>query len=276
VEGSQPLDYALVVSQPSSENRAEWNAAEYHRLSGPQVAFGEKVLSRLPLAGDELVLDAGCGTGRLTAQLLDRLPRGRVVCLDRSRNMLAEARRGLPADRAAFVCAALPRIPLRDAVDVVFSTATFHWVLDHPALFGAIHTALRPGGRLHAQCGGGPNLAHVHARDQILMRRPPFAEWFERWTPPWEFADAETAARRLAAAGFVDIATSVEAAPVVLPDAPRYRDFLTTVIFRDHLTYLPTEDLRRAFIDELTRLAAGEETPFLLDYWRLNLSARKR
>jgi trans-aconitate 2-methyltransferase len=269
------VGYSVVVSEPPTGNRAEWNAAEYHRLSGPQVAFGEKVLARLALVGDEDVLDAGCGTGRLTAQLLERLPRGRVLCLDRSRNMLEEARRGLPADRTGFVCAALPRIPLRHAVDVVFSTATFHWVLDHPALFRAIHGALRPGGRLHAQCGGGPNLAHLHARGQILMRQPPFARWFEGWTPPWEFADAETAARRLAAAGFVAIGTSVEAAPVVLADAGRHHDFLTTVIFRDHLTYLPTEQLRHAFVAELSRQAAEDETPFLLDYWRLNLQAQK-
>jgi trans-aconitate methyltransferase len=263
------------VTQPHRPSRAEWNAAEYHRLSGPQVAFGEKVLARLELAGDERVLDAGCGTGRLTAQLLARLPRGHVVCLDRSRNMLAEARRSLPPDRSSFVCASLPRLPLRESVDVAFSTATFHWVLDHPALFRALYAALRPGGRLHAQCGGGPNLAHVHARERVLIRQPPFGEWFERWTPPWEFADAETAARRLAEAGFVDIETSVEAAPVVLSDATRYHDFLTTVIFRDHLTYLPTEALRHAFIAELTRQAAEEETPFLLDYCRLNLRARR-
>lgn len=263
------------MSDSRGLSRSEWNAAEYHRLSEPQVAFGEKVLARLELAGSERVLDAGCGTGRLTARLLERLPSGRVVCLDRSRNMLTEARRGLPASQAAFVCAALPHIPLRASVDVVFSTATFHWVLDHPALFRAIHRALGTGGLLHAQCGGGPNLARVHARDRLLMAEAPFAPWFTRWTPPWEFADADTAARRLADAGFVDIDTSVEAAPVVLADAARYHDFLTTVIFRDHLTYLPTEDLRDAFITELTRQAAAEDPPFLLDYWRLNLRARK-
>jgi trans-aconitate methyltransferase len=256
--------------------RTEWNASEYHRLSGPQVGWGEKVLARLALEGDERALDAGCGTGRLTAQLLERLPRGRVIGLDRSRNMLAEACRGLPAERTAFVCAALPHIPLRDAVDLVFSTATFHWVLDHPALFRSIHSALRSGGRLHAQCGGCGNLARVHDRAQMLMRQPPFAEWFERWTPPWEFADAETTAQRLAEAGFADIETSVEAAPTILSDAEGYHDFLTTVIFRDHLAYLPTEARRRAFIDELTRQAAGDDTPFLLDYWRLNIHARKR
>lgn len=263
------------MSQPSSGHRAEWNATEYHRLSAPQVTWGEQVLARLALTGDEGALDAGCGTGRLTAQLLERLPRGRVIGLDRSRNMLEEARRGLPADRAAFVCAGLPHIPLRDAVDLVFSTATFHWVLDHPALFQSIHTALRRGGVLHAQCGGAGNLARLHDRAHVLMRQPPFAAHFERWTPPWEFADTETTARRLAAAGFVDIDTSLEEAPVVLPDATRYHDFLTTVIFRDHLAYLPADALRHTFIAELTRQAAADDTPFLLDYWRLNLQAWK-
>jgi len=239
------------------------------------VAFGEKVLARLELAGDEHVLDAGCGTGRLTAALLDRVPRGLVVCLDRSRNMLAGARRELERRPAAFVCAALPALPFRDAFDVVFSTATFHWVLDHPALFRAIHRALHAGGRLHAQCGGGPNLARLHARDRELMAREPFATHFARWSMPWEFAGAELAARRLEDAGFVDIETSVEEAPVVLPDAPRYFDFLTTVIYRDHLLYLPDEPLRREFIAELTRQARRDDVPFRLDYCRLNLQARK-
>jgi trans-aconitate 2-methyltransferase len=254
---------------------AEWNAPEYHRLSEPMVGFGGPLLARLRLEGGEQVLDAGCGTGRLTARLLDLVPRGRVFCLDRSRNMLDEARRVLPAARVGFICAALPHLPLKASVDVVFSTATFHWVRDHPALFRAIHGALRSGGRLHAQCGGGPNLARLHARALALMREAPFARAFERWTSPWEFADADTTFHRLEQAGFTDVETSVEAAPVVLPDATRYHDFLTTVIFRDHLTYLPDEVLRHDFIAELTRRAALDDTPFLLDYCRLNVAARK-
>jgi trans-aconitate 2-methyltransferase len=234
------------------------------------------VLARLQLSGDERALDAGCGTGRLTAALLERLPAGRVVCLDRSRNMLDEARRGLDGRRVAFVCAALPDLPFTAAFDVVFSTATFHWVLDHPALFRAIHRALAPGGRLHAQCGGGPNLATLHARERALMGREPYAAHFATWTPPWEFADAATTRLRLAEAGFLDVETGVEPTPIVLSDAVRYHDFLTTVIFREHLTYLPDQTLRNVFVGELTRLAAGDDPPFQLDYWRLNLSGRKR
>ena len=76
----------------SPDAAREWNSSEYHRLSQPQVSWGKKVLSRLRLRGEELVLDAGCGTGRLTADLLQALPHGRVVALDVSQNMARSAR----------------------------------------------------------------------------------------------------------------------------------------------------------------------------------------
>src|SRR6267142_5859900 len=95
----------------------EWNAADYHRLSTPQFQWGQRVLNDLRLSGDECVLDAGCGTGKLTHLLLQSLPRGRVVGLDLSRNMVQHARRDLQAafgDRAQFVVADLIALPFRD------------------------------------------------------------------------------------------------------------------------------------------------------------------
>jgi trans-aconitate 2-methyltransferase len=257
---------------------AEWDAATYHRVSQPQVAWGERVLDRLTLRGDETALDAGCGTGRLTEQLLDRLPRGRVIALDQSQNMLTQARDHLAprfGDRVRYVCADLASMQLDEAVDVVFSTATFHWVLDHPRLFRSLYAALKPGGRLMAQCGGGPNLAHVLRGAAELMSAPPFAPFFSGWTGTWEFADDVRTAERLRAAGFVEVETSLEPAPTVLADAAEYRDFVTTVIFRPHLERIPEEALRIRFVDELTRQAAQHDPPFLLDYWRLNLQGRR-
>jgi SAM-dependent methyltransferase len=75
----------------------EWNAETYHRVSDPQWHWGLAVLNRLRLAGDELALDVGCGTGRLTEVLARRLPRGRVIGVDLSANMLAAARQHLDA-----------------------------------------------------------------------------------------------------------------------------------------------------------------------------------
>jgi trans-aconitate 2-methyltransferase len=256
----------------------EWNAAAYHKVSAPQTSWGHKVLARLSVRGDERAIDAGCGSGRLTGALMERLPRGTLLAIDRSWNMLLTARANLRpifGSRVAFVQVALPNLPFADAADLVFSTATFHWIKDHPALFAGILQALRSGGRLHAQCGGGPNLARAHERAERVMQTPPFRPYFADWPGPWEFADAGTTADRLRTAGFIDIDTYLEEAPTTLASATDYREFVTTVIYHPHLERLPSVDLKHAFIDRVTALAATDDPPFTLDYWRLNMQARK-
>jgi len=256
----------------------DWNATAYHRVSNPQTEWGSPVLARLPLAGHELVLDVGCGTGRLTERLIERLPRGRVIAVDRSASMIASAREHLGAryaGRVSFVQADAAALPFAGQADAVFSTATFHWVLDHERLFASIFAALRPGGRLVAQAGGGPNLRRIHERCAALMADPEFAAHFQSWKSPWEFADPETTRTRLRGAGFQTIATDMHPSPVHQPDAPAFREFVEHVICRPHLSYLPTPALRDRFLDRLTDLAANDPTPFELDYWRLNLDAQR-
>ncbi len=63
----------------------EWDAETYDAVSDPQFNWGMEVLDRLELRGDEAVLDAGCGSGRVTAELARRLPRGRLIAVDGSR-----------------------------------------------------------------------------------------------------------------------------------------------------------------------------------------------
>lgn len=256
----------------------EWNATAYHRVSGPQVGWGRKVLSRLSVRGDERVIDAGCGTGRLTAELMERLPDGRLMAIDRSWNMLMTARANLRPTfgaRVSFAQAALPDVPVHAWADIVFSTATFHWIPDHAALFAGIFAALKPGGRLFAQCGGGPNLERAHELAETVMRRETFAPFFRDWPGPWNFADAEDSRARLEAAGFVDVSTSLEEAPTTLADEQSYREFVTTVIYHTHLAQLPEGAVRARFLDEVTALASIEEPPFTLDYWRLNLEGTR-
>jgi trans-aconitate 2-methyltransferase len=256
----------------------DWNAAAYHRVSNPQLEWGLPVLARLPLRGIELVLDVGCGTGRLTEKLLERLPRGRAVAIDQSGNMIETARAYLGGKfgrRVAFAQANAAALPFARVADAIFSTATFHWVLDHVALFASLFTALKPGGRLVAQAGGGPNLHRIHERCASIMRERVFSAHFTTWRNPWEFADAGTTARRLRAAGFEEISVNVQASPVVQPDAAAYREFIEHVICRPHLSYLPDQRLRERFLDTLTEQAARDTPAFELDYWRLNLNARK-
>ena len=260
----------------SSQTR-EWNATEYHRISGPQASWGQKVLARVHLRGDEWLMDAGCGTGRLTAQLLQSLPRGRVVGVDLSQNMLAAAQDYLSPDFGGnflLVAADLQDLPFERVFNGIFSTAAFHWVLDHDRLFRSLFRVLRPGGWLQAQCGGGPNLARLRQRIGELAATAKYARYFSGFREPWTFDDAETAAAVMRRAGFIEVETSLEPALTILEGSLQYSDFLRSIILRQHLERIPDDESRAAFVAALVRQAAIDDPPFSLDYWRLNLSAK--
>jgi len=256
----------------------EWNATLYHQISAPQISWGKKVLSRVSLRGDERLLDAGCGTGRLTRDLLEALPKGKVVALDVSENMLTEARTYLDTDfqgRVEFVRCDLLDLPFDREFDGIFSTASFHWVLDHDRLFRNLHRALKPGGWLVAQCGGGQNIARLLDRAQKLMALPEYASYFSGYQSPWEYSDARTATLRLKNAGFEQIETSLEEAPTKFPGAPEFHQFVENVILRHHLQRIPDASVREHFMTKLTSDFANDDPPFLIDYVRLNIKARR-
>jgi len=243
---------------------ADWNASAYDRVADPQARWGAEVLERLPLEGSETVLDAGCGSGRVTELLLARLPRGRVVALDASPGMLAEARRRLApfGDRVDFVQADLERpLPLDRPVDAVLSTATFHWVMDHDALFANLAAVLRPGGRLVAQCGGLGNVERLLATAKAV--HPGFSRRHN-------FQDAEATRQRLLASGFEDVQAWLSDAPTHFDPGAPFEAFLETVCLRTFLDELPTDE-REPFVKAV---AARMPEP-VLDYVRLNIVARR-
>ncbi|HEY4429263.1 MAG TPA: class I SAM-dependent methyltransferase [Solirubrobacteraceae bacterium] len=243
----------------------EWDGASYDRVSGPQLSLGLEVLDRLQLSGDERVLDAGCGSGRITEALLDRLQSGSVIGVDESASMVNAARRRL-GERAELRVADLVELELPEPLDAVLSTATFHWIADHERLFARLHALLRPGGRLVAQCGGHGNVDGLRGRAAQVLARPPYAEHFAGFTAPWNYAGAEVTRERLLAAGF----SSAECWLAPAPQCPEHpREFLATVIFEPHLRRL-RETLRERFMDELLE-HLGE--PVIVDYVRLNIDA---
>jgi trans-aconitate 2-methyltransferase len=173
-----------------------------------------------------------------------------------------------------LVVADATMLPVAERADAILSTASFHWVLDHPRLFESLFKALKPGGRLVAQCGGGANIQRVRDRARLLMQCPEFASYFRGWTEPWNFADASATADRLRDCGFVDVRTGVAPAPTVLQDANAYEEFISNVVFHQHLARLPA-DLQTQFMDAMVHQAKVDIPPFELDYWRLNIDARR-
>ena len=245
----------------------DWDAATYDRVAAPQEEWGREVLGRLELRGDETVLDAGCGSGRVTRLLVERLPRGRVIGVDVAPSMVGLARQALGA-RARVLEADLLELTLDEAVDVVFSSAVFHWIPDHDRLFARLHAALVPGGRLVAQCGGAGNLERFLAVVDGVAARPRYARWLEGWKGPWRFAGSDETAARLRGAGFAQVSCWLEER-LVAPTEPG--EFARAVCLRHHLERLPG-GLRERFVEEVLA-AAGE--PLTLDYVRLNVEARR-
>jgi trans-aconitate 2-methyltransferase len=250
----------------SSVSSRDWDAASYDRVSDPQLAWAREQLQRLPLAGHEVVLDAGYGSGRVTALLADRVPRGRVCGVDVAPSMAEHARAAL-GDRATVLCQDLVELELPEPVDAVFSNATFHWIHDHDALFAALHRALQPGGRLVAQCGGRGNIDTFRTTADRVASEAPFAEHFTDWRRPWNYATDTDTTDRLERAGFTE-SCWLEPRPVT-PGDPRA--FVQTVCLVRHLDPLP-EELRGPFIDEVLS-RCGE--PLVLEYVRLNMTARR-
>lgn len=258
----------------------EWNAQAYNRLNSPMQTWGEAIVGRLDLRGDETALDLGCGSGRLTEFLLQKLPRGRVIAVDRSANMLESARGFLErryGGRVEYVQASLDEIDVTKVADLAFSNAAFHWVKDHPRLLAAIFRALKPGGRLVAQCGAEPNIARVRGRVAEVAADARYQPYFAGWDGPWEFASPEGMTDRLRAAGFEDISTEMFEAPVQLASAGETRDFFEHVILGTHLARIPESQshLRSALLDRLTAASSADDPPFRQDYWRLNVRARR-
>lgn len=257
------------MSRPATSHVGpqEWDADVYHRVSDPQFAWATEVLERLPLAGDETVLDAGCGSGRVTAQLLERLPRGRVIGVDASESMVEKARATL-GGRAELHVGSLTELELDQSVDAVFSNAVFHWISDHDLLFRRLHDAMKPGGRLVAQCGGEGNVATLtHAIGEVAGHAP-FAEHLADMEVMWNFSSPADAARSLRGAGFEQVECWLEEKRVV-PEDPL--DYLAASALGPQLARLPDSDVQ-AFVDSV---AARMPAPLSFDYVRLNINARR-
>jgi trans-aconitate 2-methyltransferase len=244
----------------------DWDGRSYDRVSGPMEQMGLAVLARLQLRGDETVLDAGCGSGRVTGALIERLPRGRAIAVDSSPSMIEAARERL-GESADLRVQDLLELDLDGRkVDAVLSTATFHWIGDHEALFAALRRVLRDGGALVAQCGGAGNIANVHAAAAEAAAREPFAAAFAGWRGPWNFAGPAETEGRLRSAGFADARTWLEERPVT-PEEPR--EYLRTINLRAHLERL-AGDLREPFVDAVLDRLGPRPT---IDYVRLNIDA---
>ena len=265
-----------------TESMSDWDAGKYHRISDPQLIWGRAVAARLMPVPGERILDLGCGTGRLTAEMA-QLPGIVVVGLDSSAAMLEQAYSGQPVvqlpsrtrnQTPVYVRADGAVLPFVSAFDAIFSAAVFHWIPNHDQLFRSVHQALKPGGRLIAQCGGARNLDRLYGRARVLMDSNEHRHHFTGWSNFNHFENVADTEQRLSRAGFEAIDVTLVSSPVTFDTPVAFSEFVAAVCLRHHLDRLPPA-ARDGFMTQITDQARDDDPPLTLDYWRLNIAARK-
>ena len=220
---------------------SSWDAQTYDRVADPQEAWAREILDRAGFEPGDRILDAGCGSGRITKLLVERGLD--VVAVDADPAMVATAREQL--DPVVEIHQQdLLELELDEPVDGVFSCAVFHWIADHDRLFTRLHAAMKPGARLVAQCGGHGNIARV--LEAVGPREG-----------TWLYATPEDTIRRLHDAGFTRANAWLEPKPTHVDDMETY---LRTVVLHGQP-------------DAAETAARAAPTLDHLDYVRLNLEA---
>jgi trans-aconitate 2-methyltransferase len=254
-----------------------WNAEVYERIGTPMRRWAQTVIDDLRLRGDETVLDAGCGSGSVTFDLLERLPSGRIYAVDSSPEMISKLTQAIEERGEMRIIpsrASLTDFELPERVDVVFSNAVLHWIPDDDALFGCLFRATKPGGRFRAQCGGGQNIAHLRAVTEAVERREPYAEYLGL-AEFRKYRTAEEATAAMERAGWSEVRASLFDSPVRFESPDEAALYLRTIILQRHVAALP-EEHQKPFLQEViaeTVHRFGE--PFAADYVRLDLWARR-
>jgi trans-aconitate 2-methyltransferase len=255
-----------------------WNAEVYERIGKPMRRWAQAVIEELQLSGDETVLDAGCGSGSVTFDLLEKLPRGKIYAVDASQEMVDSLSKQLAErgeTRVVAMRASLTDFTLPEQVDRVFSNAVFHWIPDDDALFGCLYRATKPGGRLRAQCGGYGNNAHVLEAVEAVRQDERFARHLGDFRDSKKYRTVEDATSALSRAGWTDARARLFDQPVPFADQEEAALYVRTILLRDHVARMPEEDgvaYSRAVVAETVRRWGS---PYVADYVRLDLWATR-
>ena len=261
-----------------------WDATTYDRISDAQESWGQEILEYRKWKGNEIVLDAGCGTGRTTKILSIKVPQGKVIAVDSDLSMIRLAKENLAKfSNIEFIKMDISQLELAEKVDVVFSNATLHWILNHKKVFECFWQILSLDGQLLIQCGGHRDLAKTLSIIHKVSKAKEFYHYFSNnkeddiWKQTWYFARKEDTEKILQEIGFRNIQVFLEDREAKFHNKEEYFLFIKTIVLIPYLKYLPNEMLKDKFaksvIQEIETNA--KELQWKLDFVRLNINAIK-
>jgi trans-aconitate 2-methyltransferase len=294
-----------------NRNNSSWDARTYDQVSRlVQYRWGQQVLEWRKWRGDEIVLDAGCGSGLLTRLLAKRVPRGKVYAVDIDSNMIKQAKNNLQfLDNVEIIQSSFTDIRIPRKLDVIFSNSAFHWIQDHRKAFQKFWEMLRPmndsnkiaeisagsnsnnnsgsNGQLLIQCGGYGNLQQIITMLEQITHLDQFKEHFTDWKQPWYFPKLHDTYKLLQQTGYVNTRVFSSSDHVTLPNRRVYSKFVKTVVIKSYLDHLSRDnddaDIDRlktlflnVFLDEVEKCGNNNSSAsWFLDFVRLNIIAHR-
>jgi trans-aconitate methyltransferase len=260
-----------------NNNNHSWDALTYDNVSSNvQLEWGRKLLEQRKWIGNEIVMDAGAGSGNLTKILADKVPDGQIYAIDADPNTVEQAKSNLPAYRNVQVIhSSMEHVNLPTKVDVIFSNSALHWVLDLEDVFSHFWHLLKPNGELLIECGGHGNVEEAVRVISKLMEFSQFKEYFVNWKQSWYFAKAHEIERLLEGARFRDIQINLSKRTTSFSDRDEFAIFIKTVIMKPFLGYLPDSAKKEQFLDAFLKEIELSGWKWSLDYVGLGIFARK-
>ena len=288
------------------KSKGSWDAYTYDQVSYlVQYRWGQQVLEWRKWRGNEIVMDAGCGSGLLTKQLAKKVPRGKVYAVDIDSNMIKQARNNLQLlDNVEIVQSSFTDIKLSRKLDVIFSNSALHWIQDHRKAFQNFWEMLKPmnrnydgtlcgnsnnagssAGQLLIQCGGHGNLQQIIMMLERITHFDQFKAYFTDWKQPWYFANPDDTNKLLKEVGYVNATVHSNIDCVILPNRRIYSKFVKTVVMKSYLERLSQDNdedgdklktlFLELFLDEVEKCSDKSKTRWFLDFVRLNIVAHR-
>ncbi len=261
-----------------------WDAETYDIVSDIQEKWAKTIINTREWTGKENLLDAGCGSGRITKILSKIITEGKIYAIDKDPNMVKKAKENLTDIKNIKVLEAdlldinSSQIPIK--FDIIFSNAVLHWISDQKRIFSNFYDLLDKNGRLLIQCGGYGNLQSTIAIIDQAMKASEFKDFFINWKDVWNFAKPRETETILNELGYKDIKVYLKDAPVTFENKGDYSVYLKTVVLGPYLKHLPSEQTRTKFIEAILTLIdkhnhAHKHKRWILDYVRLNIFASR-
>ena len=255
----------------------DFDPDEYHLASGHQKEWGNRLIDELHLKGDEVILDLGCGEGTLTARLATLVPKGGVVGMDSSVQMI-QAAKGLETSNLKFLCRDIDDLDFHLGFDVIFSNASLHWVRDHDRLLRNVHEALKEGGMARFNFAGDGNCPNFLSVVRELMASEEYSSYFEAFIWPWYMPTVSAYQDQVGSTGLFEYRVWGETV-----DRRFSASELTGWIEQPSLVPLLEQlpgDTKQSFRDdvvaEMLQRTRQDDGCYLETFRRINLLARKR